>query len=150
MAQLDANGILSSAQALPVGTSQSQNVIDLRARNRRLGAGASQQIEIWGLGALVDGGGSPSVQFEIRTSANSDMSGDSLLFETKTYTLAELVAAETLTIDLAAIFRDPERYIAIDYVVTGTINGNINATLGPRKRTAYATGNSASLAVPGV
>lgn len=136
---MDKNTLLSSAQALTT-TAYSTYSYDLSVA-RDLGIGDNDiGIFIRVIAALTGG---TSVQFQFITSANADLSSETVIVSTPAIAAASLTAGtEWLRIDVPAISlaASVQRYIGFKYTIVGTFGaGTVTAgfILEPREGLVY-------------
>lgn len=137
---MDKNTLLSNAQALTT-TAYSTYSYDLSVA-RDLGLG-DNDIEIFiRVGSVALSGGT-SVQFQFITSANADLSSETVIVQTPAIAAASLTAgSEWLRVDVPALSLSAsmQRYIGFKYTIVGTFSaGAVTAgfILPPREGIIY-------------
>lgn len=121
MAILDQNLRVSTAQALTSGTIISTDSVDLSVA-RDIGTGQEVYLQLT-VGTAFAGG--TSVQPQIITSANSNLSSPTVLGSGPALTLAQLTAGAQFAIPVPPV--NPagrgSRYFGVQYVIVGTFTG---------------------------
>ena len=118
---IDAQTLLSDAQALTSGTTASSNTYDSLLAGNNIPAGEPLAVNLTVDVAASTANGNETYQIQVIQSANSDLSSPDVIVETTTafITRAVLVQGKRLTIPIPPNMKT-KRYLGVQYVLGGT------------------------------